>query len=435
MRALFTLIHRWIGLAIASFIIVSGLTGAVISWDHELDDLINPHLMFSSTQGERLPPLEIMRRAQKAEPRVFITYMALNPEDGKNYELVVEPKTDPNTSKLYDLDFNRLYYDPVTGTEVGRRNWGAAWPVTRETVISFLYKLHYMYHIPAMWGTDRWGYWLLGIVALVWTIDCFIGFYLTLPLRQAKRKHRALNAERQSGKSYWERWKPAWKIKTSGSAYRINFDIHRAFGLWFWLVLFIVAFTGFSLNLYREVFYPVMSMVSKVTPDIFATRPPTPFDEPVIPQLTFSDILKKGEIEAKQMGIQEPPGALFYAPRWGVYGVSLFERGDSHGTGGVGPEFLTFDQGDGRFLGRRTPWKGTAADIFVQAQFPLHSGRILGIPGRILISLVGLVCAALAITGVVIWYRKRRARIRVRVSELNRAEPLLQHAASVRAER
>jgi hypothetical protein len=29
-------------------------------------------------------------------------------------------------------------------------------------------------------------------------------------------------------------------------------------------------------------------------------------------------------------------------------------------------------------LGERLPWKGTAADIFVQAQFPLHSGRILG---------------------------------------------------------
>ena len=425
MRALFTLIHRWIGLAIAAFIVVSGFTGAIISWDHELDDLINPRLMFSSNQGQRLPPLEIIRRAQETEPRAFVVYMALNPEDGKTYEIAFEPKPDPNTGKLYELDFNRIYYDPVTGAEVGRRNWGAAWPITRETLVSFLYKLHYMFHIPQMWGTDRWGYWLLGIVALVWTLDCFLGFYLTLPLRQAKRKTRAIYAGRQSLKGFWERWKPAWKIKTSGSAYRINFDIHRAFGLWFWLLLFIVAFTGFSLNLYREVFYPVMSMISQVTPDIFATRPPTPVDQPVIPKLTFADILKNGEAEAKKLGIQEPPGALFYAPRWGIYGVMLFEQGNTHGTGGAGPEFLTFDQADGRYLGRRTPWKGTAADIFVQAQFPLHSGRILGIPGRITISLVGLVSAALAITGVVIWYRKRRARIRVRVSELNRSEPVL----------
>ena len=63
---------------------------------------------------------------------------------------------------------------------------------------------------------------------------------------------------------------------------------------------------------------------------------------------------------------------------------------------------------------RPDPWVGTAADIFVQAQFPLHSGRIVGLFGRILISIMGLVVAALSVTGVVIWWRKRRARVRVR---------------------
>jgi len=326
---------------------------------------------------------------------------------------MVEPKVDPATGKLYNLDFNRIYYDSVTGAEVGRRNWGAAWPITRETFVSFLYKLHYMYHIPEMWGTDRWGYWLLGIVALVWTLDCFVGFYLTLPLRRKER-------EATPSKGYWARWKPAWQIKTSGSAYRINFDVHRAFGLWFWVLLFIVAFTGFSLNLYREVFYPMMSMVSQVTPDIFMTREPTPIGKPITPKLTFDAALAKGEIEASRQGIKEPPGGMFYATQWGVYGVLFFKSGDDHGSGGVGPALLTFDQEDGRYLGRRIPWEGTAADIFLQAQFPLHSGRILGLPGRIAISLLGLACAALAITGVVIWYRKRRARIRVRIAELER---------------
>ena len=45
-------------------------------------------------------------------------------------------------------------------------------------------------------------------------------------------------------------------------------------------------------------------------------------------------------------------------------------------------------------------------------QFPLHSGRILGLPRRILISLMGLVVAMLSVTGVVIWWKKRAARVR-----------------------
>ena len=47
----------------------------------------------------------------------------------------------------------------------------------------------------------------------------------------------------------------------------------------------------------------------------------------------------------------------------------------------------------------------------MQAQFPLHSGRILGVPGRILVSIMGIVVAALSVTGVVIWLRKRRSLI------------------------
>jgi len=54
---------------------------------------------------------------------------------------------------------------------------------------------------------------------------------------------------------------------------------------------------------------------------------------------------------------------------------------------------------------------GNAGDIFMQAQFPRHSGRILDLPRRILISLIGLVVVMLSVTGVVIRARKRRVQM------------------------
>jgi uncharacterized iron-regulated membrane protein len=57
------------------------------------------------------------------------------------------------------------------------------------------------------------------------------------------------------------------------------------------------------------------------------------------------------------------------------------------------------------------PWEGTAADIFMQLQFPLHSGRIAGIPGRVFLSFMGLVVALLSVTGIYIWFKKRAGRI------------------------
>jgi uncharacterized iron-regulated membrane protein len=50
----------------------------------------------------------------------------------------------------------------------------------------------------------------------------------------------------------------------------------------------------------------------------------------------------------------------------------------------------------------------------MQAQFPLHSGRLGGIFGRVLVSLLGVAVATLSVTGIIVWSRKRRARVAAR---------------------
>lgn len=400
-RPVLTFLHRWGGLAIAGFLFISGVTGAVTSWDHELDEVLNPHLTDARTPGGRpLPSLELARQIEARDPRVIVTWIPITPEPGHSLGFGVAARRDPATGKHYEIGYNQVFIDPATGVEQGRREWGAVWPITTETFVSFLYVLHYTLHIPEMWGIDRWGVWLLGGVAVLWTLDCFVGFYLTLPPRPS----------RQTRKGFWARWKPAWLIKTGSSTYRLNLDIHRAFGLWLWGVLFTVAFTAFSLNLYSEVFYPVMSKVSKVTPTPFDLRTPVSHDNPILPKVGYPPIVAAAATEGRRRGWTTPVGGAFYSPEYGVYGVGFFEPGGDHGAAGVGPPYLYYDGADGRYLGERLPWKGTAADIFVQAQFPLHSGRILGLPGRILISLTGLVVAALSVTGVVVWWKKRKGR-------------------------
>lgn len=93
-----------------------------------------------------------------------------------------------------------------------------------------------------------------------------------------------------------------------------------------------------------------------------------------------------------------------------VFGIQFFEPGMDHEGGGMHVKTLFYDGKDGSLLGDEVPWEGTAADIFVQLQFPLHSRRILGVPGRILMSRIGLVVAMLSVAGVYIWWKKRRAR-------------------------
>jgi uncharacterized iron-regulated membrane protein len=403
LRAFWTLVHRWVGLTIAGFLFVSGLTGAIISWDHELDDLLNPQLMSAAGSGPTLSPLQLAKDIEARDPRIRVSYIPLQPEAGASLGFGVDPRVDPKTQQLYEPGYNELFIDPHTGAELGRREWGAAWPLSRENFVSFLYVLHYTLHIPEMWGIDRWGVWLLGSIAVLWTLDCFVGFYLTLP---AKVRTETV------ARSWWERWKPAWLIRWRSGSTKLNFDLHRAFSLWTWIVLFVVAFTAFSLNLYNEVFYPLMSRISVVTPSPFDTRTIADKHHPIAPVIGYDDIVARASTEARNRGWEVPVGGVFYSQEFGIYGVSFFEPGGDHGAAGVGPPYLYYDSGDGRLLGDRQPWKGTVADIFVQAQFPLHSGRILGLPGRILISIMGLVVATLSVTGVIIWLRKRSARQR-----------------------
>jgi len=167
------------------------------------------------------------------------------------------------------------------------------------------------------------------------------------------------------------------------------------------VLLFVIAFSAVSLNLRREVFLPLLSAVTTVSPGVLDKRERTPMHEPVEPKLTYSEILPVAIKEAKRLGWQEPPGRIGYFMNLGVYAVDFYYPDADHGVAGGGHRRLLYDAQSGALLGNRIPWTGTAGDIVFQAQFPMHSGRILGVGGRILISLMGVVVALLSMTGII----------------------------------
>lgn len=342
MHAFWTSVHRWVGLVTAGFLFLAGITGAVISWDHELDEWLNPHLVEAHSFGPVQPPLLLAHQIEVRYPEIFVRLIPLSTEDGESLAFGVAPRVNPLTGKLFEPGFNQVFVDPVSGEELGKREWGAVWPITKETVVSFLYRLHYTLHLPEMWGIDRWGIWLLGIIAILWTLDCFAGAYLTLPARrwrQLKTDNASINDEPAAAdtsvatRSFWQRWKPAWKIRTRAGAYKLNFDLHRAVSFWAWGILFIVAFTAFSLNLSREIFLPMMKNFSQPTPTPFDQRQRTPKHEPIMPKLTFAEITAKAQADAKNRDWKEPAGSIFYSQNFGVYAVQFFYPGADHGAG------------------------------------------------------------------------------------------------------
>jgi len=404
-RTILVLLHRFVGLTIAGFLVVTGLTGAIISWDDDLDHWVNPHLHNAPGLGRALPPPALAARAEADDPKAWATNFRLSTTQGEAFAVFVEPRPDPETGELHELGYNQVFLDPVSGQVLGRREWGAV-RLDREHLVPFLYALHFSLCVPAFWGIESWGIWLMGTVALLWALDCVVGFLVTLP----PRRHDREPAEA----SWWRRWKPSWRIKWSGTSYRLTFDFHRAIGLWLWIALFVLAVSATSLNLEKEVARPLVGLVSSLTPSPEEQRVPAPSDKPIMPHLATDELVERAEIEGRKRGWTLPLGAVGYLQQFGIYRADFFASDDAHGATGLGPTMLYLDGMDGRVLGERIPWHGTAGDLFVQLQFSLHSGRIAGLGGRVLVSAMGLVVASLAITGIVIWWRKRSARVRAR---------------------
>ena len=136
MRVFWTVIHRWAGLTIALFLIVAGLTGAVTSWDHELDEWLNADIMETPGRGALQQPFVLAQKVAAADPRVEVNYMTLGLEEGHAAAFMVRPLTDPATNKPFVLDYNTVYIDPVTAQITGTRD-STAISLSRRSLMPF----------------------------------------------------------------------------------------------------------------------------------------------------------------------------------------------------------------------------------------------------------------------------------------------------------
>jgi uncharacterized iron-regulated membrane protein len=383
MHALLRRLHRWFGLFTATFLFVAGATGAVISWDHELDAWLNPELYHADSPGQAQDPLALADVLEAREPELMVTWLPLAPEPGHALLVGVDGREGL-------LDYNQIALDPVTGQEQGRREWGRV-SLARTDLLPFLYKLHYSMHLPMLGGYET-GVLFMGLVAIVWTIDCFVALWLSFPNVRA--------------------WRRSLVFRVREGGLKLLFDVHRSGGVWVWAVLLVLAVSAVSMNLGPQVVRPLVSMISPLSPDPFEARTEAPLGQPIVPTVPRARVVELARAEGLRRGWAQPVGGVFYNESYGLYGVGFFAPGNEHGDGGLGNSWLYYDGATAALEGDWVPGTGSVGDVFLQAQFPLHSGRILGTPGRALMSLMGAAVATLSATGVYLWARRQRWLVR-----------------------
>lgn len=389
MRSILVRLHRWFGIGTALFLFLSGLTGAIIAWNQELDAALNPEFYYAQSHAPALSALELANRVEAAEPRLRVTYLPLGIVPGQTLQMRVAGRENPQTHEPYELGFNQIAVDPGTGVIQARRDWGAL-SVKRANLLPFIYQLHYTLYLPTTGNGIAIGVWLLGIVGIVWLFDSVIALVLAFPSIKT--------------------WRKSFAFRMRRGAYTLAFDLHRSGGVWVWGLLGVIAVTSVSMNLERPVMRPVLSLFSKLAPDPESDPRLLVKPAPDAPMLTRERLVELATAAGQETKLSNPPGAIFAVPALNLYGVGYFKPGGMYADGSLGNPWIYWNATTGTQVGTSVPGRGTAGDIFLQVQFQLHSGRILGLPGRILISFMGVMVALLSATGLVIWFRKLKAR-------------------------
>jgi uncharacterized iron-regulated membrane protein len=255
----------------------------------------------------------------------------------------------------------------------------------------FIYKLHTSMALGAR------GEWVLGVAALIWTLDSFVGFYLTLP---------------QGGGGFWKRWKQAWRVKWRSTFFRVNFDIHRAGGLWFWPIVFVFAWSSVMLAL--------SPVYERVTGALFDYERVDAMMSFILPQPKYNPKLGWHEAQAAgerlmaeqaakyHLDITRPFG-MAYIAEFGVYTYDVRTKQDIRSHGWDTGVWIDGDTGELRkvFL----PYGEHTGNTISTVLWGLHYGDIRDILAyRALVFIFGFVIVALSITGIYIWWKKRKGR-------------------------
>lgn len=368
-------LHRYSGLLLSLFLVMAGLTGAALAFNDEIDAWLNPQFYRLTSTGSRQPIDALVARVEHDYPRARLAFFVMEQDANAPLQAKLRPRK-PND----ELTVDTVFIDPATATVVGERNTKAV-SLAPQNLMPFLFRLHRYLLL------EKPGAIISGSLGLLWLATLLIGFALAWP------KHR-------------NGWGKALSIKRGAGSFRLMYDLHRTVGLIAGTLLVITAFTGAVMNL-PDVARPLVSSLSALTP------PPVGSAEDGKQKIGWQQALASAQA-TMPLGT---PARIARDEKHGLYQIRLRKPDDIQDSGSVR---VFVDAIDGHVLRALDPLKGSAGDTFIGVQYGLHTGQILGLPGKILVAFLGLLPLMFMITGIAIWLQKRKSESLVRTRRLHK---------------
>jgi uncharacterized iron-regulated membrane protein len=359
--------HLWLGIGSGLIVFIIAITGCIYAFKVEIENLTQSYRFVEARNQAVLPPSELKAIAEQRLPMKKI-HAVLYAGEGKAAQVIFynyEP----------DYYYYLIYLNPYTGEVLKVKD-------QEQDFFQIVLDGHFYLWLPPEVGQP-----VAASATLVFVVMMITGLILWWPSKKGAAKQR-----------FTIRWSARWRRK--------NYDLHNVLGFYMTWIGIILALTGlvWGFQWFASGLYAVTGGEKSLVyadPVSDTTAVPLP-GKPAIDKVW--DIMRKEHANAQIIEVHPP------------------ETDTSSIAANSNVDDETYWQTDYRYFDQYTLEEKSVdhvygrieaadnADKLSRMNYDIHTGAIIGLPGKILAFFASLICASLPVTGVIIWWgRKQKA--------------------------
>jgi uncharacterized iron-regulated membrane protein len=354
-------IHLWLGLTSGLVVFIISVTGCLYAFQEEISELTQPFRYVQRQEKPFLSPSILKTIAERVLPGKKIHSVQYA---DRGYAAIVS---------FYDYDpeyYYLVFVNPFTGQVLKVKDM-------YSDFFHFVLQGHYYLWLPPSIGQP-----VVASATLVFVIMLVTGIILWWPKRKKARQRFSI------------KWNARWR--------RRNYDLHSVLGFYVMWIAIILALTGlvWGFEWFGNTVYRIAGGDKK---EIYL--------EPVSQKQYASFISPTDKLWEKMKSEN---------PQEGIIELHFPESDTASIAVTINPDPSTYWKSDYRFFdqyslneipvdqvyGKLT--YASAADKLIRMNYDIHTGAILGLPGKVFAFLASLLCASLPITGFYIWWGRLR---------------------------
>ena len=349
-------VHRGVSIAFVAFWIIQALSGAFLVFHREIDDLVSSG---SARQLDAGALGHTIEQLQGARPEKLVTSVFLTSRAGAHYDVTVEHEH-TGAAEIVRVD--------GAGNVLLRRSLDA--PPLEGGIYLAANRLHRTLLAGEVGG------WVVGISGILLLTNILLGLKLAWPAAG--------------------QWKKSLLPKRARSKPANLYGLHRALGLWVAPFALITLTCGVLLA-FEQGTESLVGAAQVRSPRVSEPEAAAPV----------------GPSVAIRSSLERFPGAEFsgmilpFGSRQ-VYQVHLRQVGEPPQTHGATRAYVSANTG--RVIGIYDPTGALPANRFMDFLFPVHTGQIGGIAGRVMILGIAIWLLTMIGLGLNLWSVRRKPK-------------------------